>query len=179
MERQDRVPRDLGKPDRAGLRHAGRAPRSVNRKTYRVTILHEALGAQRCARGIPGRRSARGHVPEAVDDPGHPFAVEVVAGDDNDAAPAEVVEGGKDPAVPERHHGEPSRCEDAVEVLEAADLPTPGTADDIDHRVSDSRNRRGLESLAARRAPPRLGRAHSPSYCGPPPPSGGTHVITW
>ena len=45
--------------------------------------------------------------------------------------------------------------------------------------ISERRDRRRLEALAARRPPAGLGAGHSPSYCGPPPPSGGTHVITW
>ena len=63
------------------------------------------------ARRAARRRSARGAEPEPREERGNPLAVEVAAGDDDDAAIAEVVQPGEDPPVPERENRLTSRLQ--------------------------------------------------------------------
>src|SRR5204863_8003974 len=103
----------------------------------------------RAARG----RSARRAIAEALDDPGDPLAVEVLAGDDDDAAAAEKVGGRKDPAVPERHDGLASGGADRLEVLEAFRAPAQCGAEAGDGAIPDSRDELRLDAAAPRRTP--------------------------
>ena len=59
--------------------------------------------------------------------PRDPLAVEVLAGDDDDAAALEVEVAGEDAAVPEGVDRLPARARDRVDVLGATDLPRPAS----------------------------------------------------
>ena len=124
--------------------------------------------------------------------PRDPLAVEVLAGDDDDAAAAEVEGRGQDAAVPERHDRLAAARRDRVEVLEPLRTPAQRRAEQRHHAVSERRDQRRFSTLRSRRTPATsalatghgAGRSHSsaryiPLYCGPPPPSGGTQVMTW
>ena len=140
------------------------------------------------------RRSARRAVAEALDDPRDPLAVEVLAGDDDDAAAAEVEGGRQNAAVPERHDRLPARGADRVEMLQALDAPAQRVAERVDQRVAERRRsprpatrlqrdaRQSSATSTHRRSRELITLAlhcYMPLYCGPPPPSGGTQVITW
>ena len=83
-------------------------------------------------------------------------------------------------------------------MLQPLDAPAQRVTERVDQRIAEAGDRRDLRALAAGRAPvaheseldhdrsrpnasdSRLGDCdYMPSYCGPPPPSGGTQVITW
>src|ERR671912_1506375 len=73
-------------------------------------------------------------------------------------------------------------------MLGAFDAPLVGPAERRDQRIGRDRNRRGLEPVrggqrhrSVNRQPSFASatRRYMPSYCGPPPPSGGTQSITW
>jgi hypothetical protein len=82
-----------------------------------------------------------------VDDLGRPFAVEVVAGDHDDVAMAEVEDRRKDPAVPERHHRVVTRREDPGEMLFAFDAPPPGAAERAEGGIAQSTDDGSLPAL--------------------------------
>ena len=54
-------------------------------------------------------------------------------------------------------------------------LPAQCTAQGSNQWIPGGRNRRRLDALNAREG----GGRHMPSYCGPPPPSGGTQSMIW
>src|SRR4029450_4430590 len=97
--------------------------RSVHGKggwTPRVQVAPQLHQRTRPApRGRPPRRAEA----KARQDARNPLAIEVLAGDHDDAAIAEVVQGGKDAAVPEREDGLVARGDDLVEVAIALDAP--------------------------------------------------------
>ena len=75
-----------GEPDGAGLRDARRTARAVDREASRTAGRQVAPQLHERARAAARRRSARRAEAEALEDPGDPLAVEVLAGDDDDAA---------------------------------------------------------------------------------------------
>ena len=176
VEWQQRVARGHGQPHRARLRHPCRAAGTVEREARRPARLHVAHELQQRALAAARRRSPGRAVAEALDDPRDPLAVEVLAGDDDDPAAPEEESGGEDPPVPERHHRLVAGGADGVEMVQARGAPPQGVAERGDRRVAEAGNRRRLEALPAGRSP--VAAHHMPVYCGPPPPSGGTHVIT-
>src|SRR5262249_28877054 len=102
----------------------------------------------------------------------NPFAVEVFARDDDDAAIAEVERGGEDAAVPEREDRLPPLVSQQAQHLAAALVPRVRAAQGLDDRHADRGHGGPLESLARRKR-------HMPSNCGPSPPSGGTQSMIW
>ena len=111
---------------RAGLRDPRRAARTVDRERGRTARRQLAPQLHQRARAAARRRSARGAVAEAPDDAGDPLAVEILAGDDDDAAVAPEERGGQDAAVPEREDRLPAGRDDRFVVREAVDAPPIG-----------------------------------------------------
>ena len=94
--------------------------------------------------------------------PRDPLAVEILARDDDDAAAAEVICGGQDAAVPERHDRLAAARDDALEVLEPLGAPAQRRAERRNRR--DSRRAeisRASTRLRARRAPVGAHRRHA------------------
>ena len=131
---KDGMPGRAGEKDRAGLRHARGTARPVNRErggpAQRKVLpqLHER--ARSAARRGPARRP----VPEALDDPGNPLAVEVLAGDDDDAAVLPEERGGQDTAVPEGEDRLLAGGDDRVIVFEPLDAPAICGSERADYR---------------------------------------------
>ena len=192
-------------PHRARLRHARRTAWPVERERDRPALDVTHHLQQRLARPAR-RRPARGAVAEPGDDARDPFAVEVLAGDDDDAATLEVDRAGQDAAVPERVNRMAERL-GGLQMFEPVDAVPVGRAERREQRVAEAADGGELRALRGGGAPggafhevtsssyefkaPETGRtplnwelvtgnctAYIPSYCGPPPPSGGTQVIT-
>ena len=170
--RQDRLPRRPREEHGARLDHARRAPRPVDGEGGRTPHREVPSQLHERARTASRRGAARRPEAEPVQDPRDPLAVEVLAGDDDDAAVTEVMEPRQDAPVPEREDRLPAAVDDGLVVLGAGDLPPVGPAEDREQRVSRERDQRRLDPLAGRER-------HIPSYWGPPPPSGGTQSMTW
>src|SRR5688572_6276234 len=123
MEWQEWIPRLACQPHRARLRDPGGPPRPIEREPGRLPHFHVLYQLQHRLDAAARRRTARGAVAEALDDTRDPLAVEVLAGDDDDAAAAEVERGGQDAPVPERHHRLAAGRDDGVEMLQPLDAP--------------------------------------------------------
>ena len=91
MKRQHRIAGRLRQPDAPGCatRAGPRGPSSVKPAGFPAAM--SRVSCSSALRAAARRRSARRAVAEALDDAGDPLAVEVLAGDDDDAAAAEVV----------------------------------------------------------------------------------------
>ena len=92
-----------GQPRHAGLHHLARPARPVDRERHRRLRAPCAPAHAGPARRRAARRPAGGAEAEATDDPRDPFAVEVLAGDDDDAAVAPVPHAVQDAAVARAH----------------------------------------------------------------------------
>src|SRR5215204_3182596 len=112
MKRQDRIAGRPRQPDGARLRHSGRTARAIYREPGRPPPRHLAPELQQRFPGATRSRSARRAKTEALDDTGDPFAVEILARDDDDPAVPEVISRGKDTGVPERHDRLPAAARD-------------------------------------------------------------------
>ena len=133
VKRQDRVPGRAGQPDRARLRDARRPARTVHVNASRTARRPDRAQLHERAAPAARRRSARRPVAEPRNDPRDPLAVEVLAGDHDDAAVAEVVERREDPPVPERHDrlaaGAPDRRRSAASPRLASASVRPSARD--------------------------------------------------
>ena len=85
---------------------------------------------------------------EPPNDPRDPFAVEVRARDDDDAAVAPEERGGQDASVPEGEDRLAARRDDRVVMLEPVDPPAVGRAERVDDRCGRRRDQRRLAQLA-------------------------------
>ncbi len=185
VERHDRLPGGLRQPHHPGLHHPGRAARAVHgegggRLTRRPHELPQ--GARAAARARTSRRA----VAEARDDARNPLAVEVLADDHDHAALAPEPHARQDAAVPGGQDEGRAAAGAGGQAFGADHLDAPGRAERAQQRRAQPRDERHLGPLAPRAAPGRRGRiigggggaGHMPSYCGPSPPSGATHVMT-
>ena len=112
-----------GQPDGTRLRHTRRTARAVECECDGMTA--RKLPPKLHERPAPAarRRASRGPIPKPRDYSGDPFAVEVRAGDDDNATIPPVQRGGKDPAVPEREYRRPASAHEIVEVVCAFNAP--------------------------------------------------------
>src|SRR5688572_28288097 len=147
MKRQHRIAGRLGQPDRSWLRLARGTSGTIDGEArwpprFHVApqLQHRALPAARC-------RPARRAVAEPLDDACDPLTVEVLAGDDDDAAAAEIESGRQNAPMPERHHRLASRGDDRLVVMQALDAPAQRVAERVDYWIAKRRNRGNLESL--------------------------------
>src|SRR6185312_8555711 len=163
MKRQHGIAGRLRQPHRTGMRDARRAARAVERESRRLARFHVAHHLNQRPAAAARRGAARGAVSEPPDDAGDPLAVEVRAGDDDDAAVSEIDRRGENAAVPEPHDRLVAAEHDLVVMLQAFDAPLQRGAEDRADSVAEDRNRFGLKSLPGRRAP-RGGVAHIRSF---------------
>src|SRR5262249_25470825 len=122
MKRQERISSRLRQPDRSGLCDTRRPTRPGERESCGLAIPQIPLQLKNRLPSPSRRRSASCAITEALDDARDPFAVEVFARDHDDAAPAEIVGGRKNAAVPEHHDRLLAGSGDAIEVIEALGL---------------------------------------------------------
>ena len=151
VKRDNRITRDFRKPHRAGLRHACWTAWPVERKRD-WTFLDVTYQLQQRASRTARRRAAGGPEPESCDDAGDPLAIEVLTGDDDDAAMLEVDRARQYPSVPEGVNWPAERlCR--MQVLEAVHLEPIGRTERRKQRVSQVRNARDLNPLPPGTAP--------------------------
>ncbi len=78
--------------------------------------------------------------------------------------------------MPEREDRLASALADRVIVLVSLDEPAHRSTKEGERWKPNRRDCRSLGTAAGREE---AGRRHIPSYCGPPPPSGGTQSMIW
>ena len=153
VKRQNRIAGRFGQPHRTRLGDARRAARPVEREPGGAAGAHVARQLpQRLARPVRGR-SARGTVAESFDDPGNPLAVEVLAGDHDDAAASEIVGRRQNASVPERHDRTAAARGNLLEVFEPFGAPAKRGPERRDQTVSGDGDGRRLEAFQRRGAP--------------------------
>ena len=97
--------RRAGEEHGAGLDDPGGAARAVDRERRGMAVRKVPPQLHQGARAAARRGSPGGAVPEPADDAGDPLAVEVLTGDDDDAAVLPEEGGRQDAPVPEREDG--------------------------------------------------------------------------
>jgi hypothetical protein len=140
-------------PDGPWLGDVCGAARSVKREAGRLARSHRPDQLHHRPAGTPRRRTPGGSITKALDDPRDPFAVEVLAGDDDNAATAEIEGRGKNTAVPERHHWLVPRRDDSVVVLQSLDVEPQRVTEHVDQRIPEAGDERHLRALPYGRAP--------------------------
>ena len=105
MKRQDGLPGRAGQPGGAGLRHSGRPARAIDGEGDAMARGQLAPKLHERSRAAARRRATGRGVAKALEDPRDPLAVEVLAGERDDAAVAKVVKAGQDAAVPAGEDG--------------------------------------------------------------------------
>ncbi len=124
-----------------------RGPSSVNATGRALDVAHHLQ--QRLPRAAR-RRPARGAIAEPGDDARDPLAVEVLAGDDDDAAALEVDRAGQDAAVPERVNRLAERL-GRLQMLEPVDAVAVGGAERREQRIAEAADGGKLRALRGRR----------------------------
>src|SRR5436190_8655444 len=150
VKRQQRLAGCAGQEHRPCLRHARRAARAVDGEGGRTAAGEIAPQLHQGPRAAARRRAARRAVAEPADDAGNPLAVEVLAGDDDDAAVFPEERGGQDAPVPEREDRLLTRGDDGFVVREPVDLPAIGRSERTNERSGCRRNQRSFATLAGR-----------------------------
>ena len=97
--------------------------RAIERERRRLPRRQLAPQLHQRPHAAARRRPARGAVAEPLDDARNPLAVEILAGDDDDAAVAPVEGRRQDPPVPEREDRLAARRDDRVVMGESVDAP--------------------------------------------------------
>src|SRR5687767_7593368 len=137
VERQDRVAGGACEPNSSWLRDSRRTARTIHCKRGRTPGRHVALQLNERLYPAARRRPARSPVPESPNNPSYPLAVEVLAGDD-DEAPAPPEEGPRqDPAVPQAQDRLAAGSDDGVMVFEAVYDPAQRPSEQRNGWISD------------------------------------------
>jgi hypothetical protein len=206
---QDRVPGCAREPDNAQLHDAARSTRSIHGKRHGLTRAHVSGELHQRPRTSARGRAARSPVPESSDDAGDPLAVEVPARDHDDLSVLPEQRRREDASVPEGKYGLLARRDDRLVMRKALNAPPICRTKRPDNRCANGGNQSRLAQLPRRQRrvsrqssfaqcqssiANAIGNHQSsiqianrqseianymPSYCGPPPPSGGTQSMIW
>ena len=141
-----------GQEGRTRLGYFRRTAGAVEREGRGFPRREIAAQLDQRARAAARRRPTRGAVAEAPDDARDPLAVEVLAGDDDDAAifPEEGCR--QDPAVPEGEDGRLAGGDDGLVVLEAVDAPAIRRTKQANEGRRRCRNQRSVAKLPGRQS---------------------------
>ncbi len=164
MERHDGVAGGLRQPDGPGLRLVAGPARPVHREGGRPARGHVARELQQRAPASARRRPPSLEVAEPPHDARDPLPVEILAGDRDHAAIAEVDGRRQDAPVPQREDRLSARRRDGFEMLGAVLAPPKGPPEERNQRVADGGDGPSLEALEARSPP--VGVAHGPACSG-------------
>src|SRR5207247_1371418 len=126
---------------------------AVHRKACRPAGGHVARELEQGSPAAARGRASGGAVPEPLDDAADPLAVEILARDDDNAAPAEEVGGGKNSSVPERHNGLAAARGNRVEPLEPFRPPAKRGAKQSDRAMAEHGQQLRFEALQPRFTP--------------------------
>ena len=117
MKRHDRIAGRAGEPNHARLRDTCGPARAVDRERSRTAGGHVFAQLNQRANAAARRRAAGRAVTKSSDDACDPFAIEIFARNDDDAAIAKVECRGEDAAVPERKNRRTSFTREIGQVL--------------------------------------------------------------
>jgi hypothetical protein len=149
MKAKDGGPRLHGKQDGPLLGDVSWAPGSVNGKggiaAIPDVVCHLCQSPQAAAR----TRAAGGAITEALYALRDRFAVQVLAGHDDDATFAPVVGGRKNAPMPKRENRAISRLKYRVQVGISCGFPAHRTADNTDDEIADPADQCGFQAFAA------------------------------